>query len=160
MGTVTEMPEPGAFAAGSNRSGADRGVCTWGWGKTSSKTTRSNNRGHLAHMLRKGSGSDLATETTAPFMGSRLDEVTPLSEGARLSATDMMGYLAHRFFETSAVVTVHRTLMDACGTDVRPLLRDVRAARDLAPAPPRAYVESGCQAKLEREHAGSAAMGW
>lgn len=160
MGAVTEMPEPGAFAARSNRPGADRGMCTWGGGKTSSKTTMPDNLGHPAHTLCKGSGSDRATATTAPSIGSRLDEVTPLPEGERLSATDTMGYLAHRFFETSAVVTVHRTLMDACGTDVRPLLRDVHAARDLAPAPPRAYVESGCQAKLEREHAGSAAIGW
>src|SRR6516225_9947206 len=54
----------------SRRLGADRSVCNWGGGNTSAKSDESDFRGRPARVLWvKGSGSDLATCTTASFTG-------------------------------------------------------------------------------------------
>src|SRR5919201_4716345 len=89
-----------ALVARSNRLGADRSVCNWGGGNTSSKTVLPDHLGRPTHVLWvKGSGSDLATVTAGSFTGLRLDEVRPLLERERMSDTEMVAYLPHCFFE-------------------------------------------------------------
>ncbi|HKD77147.1 MAG TPA: bifunctional rhamnulose-1-phosphate aldolase/short-chain dehydrogenase, partial [Ktedonobacterales bacterium] len=82
------------------RLGADRTVCNWGGGNTSAKSDETDFRGRQARVLWvKGSGSDLATCTTASFTGLYLEDVTPLLERERMSDTEMVDYLAHCFFD-------------------------------------------------------------
>ncbi len=89
-----------ALVARSNRLGADRSICNWGGGNTSSKTTLRDHLGRPTRVLWvKGSGSDLSTATAASFTALRLDELLPLLERERLSDTEMVEYLAHCFFE-------------------------------------------------------------
>ena len=88
------------LVARSRRLGADRSVCNWGGGNTSAKSEEIDFRGGSARVLWvKGSGSDLATCTTASFTGLYLDDVTPLLERERLSDTEMVEYLAHCFYD-------------------------------------------------------------
>jgi rhamnulose-1-phosphate aldolase/alcohol dehydrogenase len=47
----------------------------------------------------KGSGSDLATCTTASFTGLYLDDILPLLQRQRMSDADMVDYLAHCFYD-------------------------------------------------------------
>src|SRR5215469_17403129 len=88
------------LVARSRRLGADRTVCNWGGGNTSAKSDETDFRGRQARVLWvKGSGSDLASCTTASFTGLYLEDVTPLLERERMSDTDMVDYLAHCFFD-------------------------------------------------------------
>jgi rhamnulose-1-phosphate aldolase/alcohol dehydrogenase len=103
-----------ALVARSNRLGADRAVCNWGGGNTSSKTVLPDHLGRRVRVLWvKGSGSDLATVTAASFTGLRLDEVLPLLERERMSDTEMVAYLAHCFFEPGRPRPSIETLLHA-----------------------------------------------
>ncbi len=80
----------------SNLIGADRRVCNWGGGNTSSKATVQDFRGRDVEVLYvKGSGSDLATMQAEHFTGLRLEDIRPLLERDEMSDEEMVGYLAH-----------------------------------------------------------------
>jgi rhamnulose-1-phosphate aldolase/alcohol dehydrogenase len=88
------------LVARSRRLGADRSVCNWGGGNTSAKSVEIDFRGRQVRVLWvKGSGSDLATCTTASFTGLYLDDITPLLERVRMSDSKMVDYLAHCFYD-------------------------------------------------------------
>ncbi|XID94691.1 bifunctional aldolase/short-chain dehydrogenase [Paenibacillaceae bacterium WGS1546] len=80
----------------SNIIGADRRVCNYGGGNTSSKTTVQDFRGRdVEVMYVKGSGSDLATMKAGNFTGLRMDDIVPLYEKSEMSDEDMVAYLAN-----------------------------------------------------------------
>jgi rhamnulose-1-phosphate aldolase/alcohol dehydrogenase len=88
------------LVARSRKLGADRSICNWGGGNTSAKAGEVDFRGRPARVLWvKGSGSDLANVTPASFTGLYLDDVLPLLERERMSDSEMVGYLAHCFYE-------------------------------------------------------------
>lgn len=80
----------------SNIIGADRRVCNFGGGNTSSKTIEKDFRGRdVEVMYVKGSGSDLATMKAGNFTGLRMDDIRPLFEKAEMPDEDMVAYLAN-----------------------------------------------------------------
>ncbi|MBM7564168.1 bifunctional aldolase/short-chain dehydrogenase [Paenibacillus sacheonensis] len=80
----------------SNIIGADRRVCNWGGGNTSSKTTVTDFRGReIEVMYVKGSGSDLASMKAGNFTGLRMEDIRPLFERDEMSDEDMVAYLAN-----------------------------------------------------------------
>lgn len=80
----------------SNLIGADRRVCNWGGGNTSSKTTIQDFRGNdVEVMYVKGSGSDLATMKGGNFTGLRMEDIRPLFERESMSDEEMVAYLGH-----------------------------------------------------------------
>src|SRR5260370_41964825 len=88
------------LVARSCRLGADRSIANWGGGNTSAKADEVDFRDRQARILWvKGSGSDLATVTQASFTGLYLDDVLPLLERERMSDTEIVDYLAHRFYQ-------------------------------------------------------------
>ena len=88
------------LTARSRKLGADRSVCNWGGGNTSSKGEEIDYRGRRRAVLWvKGSGSDLATVTEASFAGVYMDDILPLLERERMSDVEMVDYLAHCPFE-------------------------------------------------------------
>jgi len=102
------------LVARSNRLGADRSVCNWGGGNTSSKTTLPDHLGRPTRVLWvKGSGSDLATAKNSSFTGLRLDELLPLLERERLSDTEMVDYLARCYVEPNRPRPSIETLLHA-----------------------------------------------
>ncbi|MFI1733150.1 L-rhamnose isomerase [Streptomyces acidicola] len=58
------------------------------------------------------------------------------------------------------VLGANAVLMDAYNTDVRPLLREVRAEMGLDPDPMAAYAASGWAAKVVEERVGGQQAGW
>jgi L-rhamnose isomerase / sugar isomerase len=58
------------------------------------------------------------------------------------------------------VLGANAVLMDAYNTDVRPLLRDLRADLGIDPDPVAAYLRSGYQEKINAERAGGQQAGW
>jgi L-rhamnose isomerase/sugar isomerase len=58
------------------------------------------------------------------------------------------------------VLGAHAVLMDAYDTDVRPVLRDVRADMKLDPDPMAAFARSGYAAKVAAERVGGQQAGW
>src|SRR4029453_6360468 len=78
----------------SNLLGADRALANVGGGNTSAKETIADHTGREVRVLWvKGSGTDLATITTAGFAGLRLDEVLPLRDRDAMSDAEMVDYL-------------------------------------------------------------------
>ncbi|HVA89101.1 MAG TPA: bifunctional aldolase/short-chain dehydrogenase [Chloroflexota bacterium] len=98
-----ESAQPTVLAqltARSRRLGADRTVCNWGGGNTSSKGEEIDFRGRRRIVLWvKGSGSDLASVTEASFAGVYMDDILPLLERERMSDVEMVEYLARCPFE-------------------------------------------------------------
>jgi L-rhamnose isomerase / sugar isomerase len=58
------------------------------------------------------------------------------------------------------VLSANAVLMDAYSSDVRPLLRELRAEMDLEPDPVAAYHRSGYQQQIESERVGGQQAGW
>ncbi|SEB91882.1 L-rhamnose isomerase [Streptomyces sp. TLI_105] len=58
------------------------------------------------------------------------------------------------------VLAAHAVLMDAYDTDVRPLLRELRAERGLDPDPVAAYLRSGRQERIAADRVGGDQAGW
>ncbi|WP_433295515.1 L-rhamnose isomerase [Pseudonocardia sp. CA-142604] len=58
------------------------------------------------------------------------------------------------------VLAANAVLMDAYSSDVRPLLRELRAEMDLDPDPVAAYHRSGYQQQIESERVGGQQAGW
>ncbi|MGN7455937.1 bifunctional rhamnulose-1-phosphate aldolase/short-chain dehydrogenase [Paenibacillus pasadenensis] len=98
----------------SNRIGADRSVCNWGGGNTSTKTTVKDFRGReIDVMYVKGSGSDLASMTARNFTGLRLDDVLELREREAMSDEEMVAYLGHCMIDASHPRASIETLLHA-----------------------------------------------
>jgi L-rhamnose isomerase/sugar isomerase len=62
--------------------------------------------------------------------------------------------------QSGDVLGAHAVLMDAYDTDVRPLLRDVRAEMKLDPDPMAAFARSGYTEKIVAERVGGNQAGW
>jgi L-rhamnose isomerase/sugar isomerase len=62
--------------------------------------------------------------------------------------------------QSGDVLGAYGVLMDAYNTDVRPLLREVRAEMGLDPDPMAAYARSGYAAKIVAERVGGRQAGW
>jgi rhamnulose-1-phosphate aldolase/alcohol dehydrogenase len=78
----------------SNLLGADRALANIGGGNTSAKETTIDHTGREVRILWvKGSGTDLATITSAGFPGLRLDELLPLRERDAMDDATMVEYL-------------------------------------------------------------------
>ena len=58
------------------------------------------------------------------------------------------------------VLGAHAVLMDAYDTDVRPLLREVRAQMGLDPDPTAAYARSGYAERIVSDRVGGTQAGW
>jgi L-rhamnose isomerase/sugar isomerase len=58
------------------------------------------------------------------------------------------------------VLGAHAILMDAFDTDVRPMLRDVRAEMKLDPDPMAAFARSGYAERVAAERVGGQQAGW
>ena len=78
----------------SNLLGADRALANIGGGNTSAKETVVDHVGRQVRVLWvKGSGTDLATITSAGFAGLRLDELLPLADRDEMDDATMVAYL-------------------------------------------------------------------
>jgi rhamnulose-1-phosphate aldolase/alcohol dehydrogenase len=78
----------------SNLLGADRALANQGGGNTSAKEMITDHAGREVRVLWvKGSGTDLATITTAGFPGIRLDELLLLRGRAAMTDAEMVEYL-------------------------------------------------------------------
>ncbi|CAM3916151.1 bifunctional aldolase/short-chain dehydrogenase [Cohnella lubricantis] len=98
----------------SNIIGADRRVCNWGGGNTSSKTIVKDFRGRdVEVMYVKGSGSDLATMKAAGFTGLRMDDIRPLFERSEMSDEEMVAYLANCMIDAKHPRASIETLLHA-----------------------------------------------
>ncbi|OXM13586.1 bifunctional aldolase/short-chain dehydrogenase [Paenibacillus herberti] len=98
----------------SNLIGADRSVCNWGGGNTSTKTVVTDFRGREVEVMYvKGSGSDLATMKEGNFTGLRLDDVRPLFERGEMSDEDMVAYLANCMIDSRHPRASIETLLHA-----------------------------------------------
>jgi L-rhamnose isomerase/sugar isomerase len=62
--------------------------------------------------------------------------------------------------QSGDVLGANAVLMDAYNTDVRPLLRDLRADMGLDPDPIKAYAASGYAEKIKSERVGGQQAGW
>ena len=58
------------------------------------------------------------------------------------------------------VLAANGVLMDAYSTDVRPLLREVRASKGLDPDPMAAYARSGYADRIAADRVGGTQAGW
>lgn len=98
----------------SNLIGADRRVCNWGGGNTSSKAIVKDFRGRdIEVMFVKGSGSDLATMKAGSFTGLRMDDIRPLFERDDMSDEDMVAYLANCMIDAKHPRASIETLLHA-----------------------------------------------
>lgn len=98
----------------SNLIGADRRVCNWGGGNTSTKTKGTDFRGReIDIMWVKGSGSDLATMKAHQFTGLRLDDVMPLLAREEMSDEEMVAYLSHCMIDSKHPRPSIETLLHA-----------------------------------------------
>jgi rhamnulose-1-phosphate aldolase/alcohol dehydrogenase len=98
----------------SNLLGADRRVCNWGGGNTSSKMIVKDFRGRdIEVMFVKGSGSDLATMKAHNFTGLRMDDIRPLFERDDMTDEEMVAYLAHCMIDAKHPRASIETLLHA-----------------------------------------------
>jgi len=98
----------------SNIIGADRRVCNYGGGNTSSKTIEKDFRGRdVEVMYVKGSGSDLASMKASNFTGLRMDDIRPLFEKPEMSDEDMVAYLANCMIDAKHPRASIETLLHA-----------------------------------------------
>ncbi len=98
----------------SNIIGADRRVCNWGGGNTSTKTVVKDFRGRdVEVMYVKGSGSDLASMKAGNFTGLRMDDIRPLFEKPEMSDEDMVAYLANCMIDAKHPRASIETLLHA-----------------------------------------------
>ncbi|MCQ6562941.1 bifunctional aldolase/short-chain dehydrogenase [Paenibacillus mendelii] len=98
----------------SNIIGADRRVCNWGGGNTSSKTTVKDFRGRdVEVMYVKGSGSDLASMKAGNFTGLRMDDIRPLFDREEMSDEEMVAYLVNCMIDAKHPRASIETLLHA-----------------------------------------------
>ncbi len=76
--------------------GADRSICNWGGGNTSSKGSAADFRGRTVRVLHvKGSGSDLADCGPRHFATLALEPILELLDREAMTDQEMVDYLAH-----------------------------------------------------------------
>lgn len=98
----------------SNIIGADRRVCNFGGGNTSTKTIVQDFRGRDTEVMYvKGSGSDLASMKPGNFTGLRMDDIRPLFEKPEMSDEDMVAYLANCMIDAKHPRASIETLLHA-----------------------------------------------
>ncbi|QMV44647.1 bifunctional aldolase/short-chain dehydrogenase [Cohnella cholangitidis] len=98
----------------SNIIGADRRVCNYGGGNTSTKTIVKDFRGRDTEVMYvKGSGSDLASMKAGNFTGLRMDDIRPLFEKSEMSDEDMVAYLANCMIDSKHPRASIETLLHA-----------------------------------------------
>jgi len=98
----------------SNIIGADRRVCNFGGGNTSTKTIVKDFRGRDTEVMYvKGSGSDLASMKASNFTGLRMDDIRPLFEKSEMSDEDMVAYLANCMIDAKHPRASIETLLHA-----------------------------------------------
>ncbi|NMO97810.1 bifunctional aldolase/short-chain dehydrogenase [Paenibacillus lemnae] len=98
----------------SNIIGADRRVCNWGGGNTSSKTVVKDFRGRdVEVMYVKGSGSDLASMKASNFTGLRMEDIRPLFERESMPDEEMVAYLAQCMIDAKDPRASIETLLHA-----------------------------------------------
>ncbi|WP_373230923.1 bifunctional aldolase/short-chain dehydrogenase [Cohnella sp.] len=98
----------------SNIIGADRRVCNFGGGNTSTKTVVQDFRGRDTEVMYvKGSGSDLASMKPGNFTGLRMDDIRPLFEKPEMSDEDMVAYLANCMIDSKHPRASIETLLHA-----------------------------------------------
>lgn len=98
----------------SNIIGADRRVCNFGGGNTSTKTIVQDFRGRdVEVMYVKGSGSDLASMKPSNFTGLRMEDIRPLFEKPEMSDEDMVAYLANCMIDSKHPRASIETLLHA-----------------------------------------------
>ncbi|MEV5028794.1 bifunctional aldolase/short-chain dehydrogenase [Paenibacillus sp. LPE1-1-1.1] len=98
----------------SNIIGADRRVCNYGGGNTSSKTTVKDFRGRdVEVMYVKGSGSDLASMKAGNFTGLRMDDIRPLFERSEMPDEVMVAYLVNCMIDSKHPRASIETLLHA-----------------------------------------------
>ncbi|MCD9021809.1 bifunctional aldolase/short-chain dehydrogenase [Cohnella silvisoli] len=98
----------------SNIIGADRRVCNFGGGNTSTKTIVQDFRGRDTEVMYvKGSGSDLASMKPGNFTGLRMDDIRPLFEKSEMSDEDMVAYLANCMIDSKHPRASIETLLHA-----------------------------------------------
>jgi rhamnulose-1-phosphate aldolase/alcohol dehydrogenase len=98
----------------SNIIGADRRVCNFGGGNTSTKTIVKDFRGRDTEVMYvKGSGSDLASMKPGNFTGLRMDDIRPLFEKSEMSDEDMVAYLANCMIDSKHPRASIETLLHA-----------------------------------------------
>ncbi|MFD0714074.1 bifunctional aldolase/short-chain dehydrogenase [Paenibacillus sp. GCM10027626] len=98
----------------SNIIGADRRVCNWGGGNTSSKMIVKDFRGRdVEVMYVKGSGSDLASMKAGNFTGLRMEDIRPLFERDAMSDEEMVAYLGHCMIDSKHPRASIETLLHA-----------------------------------------------
>lgn len=98
----------------SNIIGADRRVCNYGGGNTSSKTVVKDFRGRdVEVMYVKGSGSDLATMKAGNFTGLRMDDIRPLFERSEMPDEEMVAYLVNCMIDSKHPRASIETLLHA-----------------------------------------------
>lgn len=98
----------------SNIIGADRRVCNYGGGNTSTKTIEKDFRGRdVEVMYVKGSGSDLASMKASNFTGLRMDDIRPLFERDEMSDEEMVAYLGNCMIDAKHPRASIETLLHA-----------------------------------------------
>ena len=106
----------------SNLLGADRSVANLGGGNTSTKGVVVDHAGREQRVLWvKGSGTDLATITSAGFAALRLDEIEPLRSRQGLDDASMVDYLRRCALEPDqprpSIETLLHAFVDAAHVD-------------------------------------------
>lgn len=98
----------------SNIIGADRRVCNFGGGNTSTKTIVQDFRGRDTEVMYvKGSGSDLASMKPGNFTGLRMDDIRPLFEKPEMSDEEMVAYLVNCMIDSKHPRASIETLLHA-----------------------------------------------
>ncbi|MDX2709730.1 L-rhamnose isomerase [Streptomyces sp. PA03-6a] len=122
----------------------------------------------ILHEVAKNGGLDAATgvafmldqchniEAKIPAVIRSVMNVQEATAKALLVDLDALGE-AQR---SGDVLAANAALMDAYNTDVRPLLREVREERGLAPDPVAAYHASGWQEHIVADRVGGTQAGW
>jgi rhamnose utilization protein RhaD (predicted bifunctional aldolase and dehydrogenase)/NAD(P)-dependent dehydrogenase (short-subunit alcohol dehydrogenase family) len=94
--------------------GADPTLVLHGGGNTSTKLVEADHLGVARRSLRiKGSGSDLATATTADFPGLWLDDLLPLRERDAMTDEEMVAYLGRCLVDPDSARPSIETLLHA-----------------------------------------------
>jgi rhamnose utilization protein RhaD (predicted bifunctional aldolase and dehydrogenase)/NAD(P)-dependent dehydrogenase (short-subunit alcohol dehydrogenase family) len=94
--------------------GSDPALVLHGGGNTSTKLVETDHLGRERRSIRiKGSGSDLATATTADFPGLWLDDLLPLRDREAMSDEEMVAHLSHCLVDPDAARPSIETLLHA-----------------------------------------------
>ncbi|MGW2278675.1 L-rhamnose isomerase [Streptomyces sp. NPDC001770] len=122
----------------------------------------------IMHEVVKNGG--LASETNVNFMLDQCHNIEAKIPAVIRSVTNVQEATAKALLvDTDALTAAQRAgdvlgsnevLMDAYNTDVRPLLRELREERGLAPDPVAAYRTSGWQEKIAADRVGGDQAGW